>query len=158
MAIEAYKPGQAKSSRTLVLLSGLFLAVWGCVSLAFALSRFEKLQSAWNEEGLLGHALPDAAWRLDLGLFETKISPAFTIAAVVCVGVCFWWWRFLHRPRSADLLIEMEAELRKVSWPTFSDAWQSTLIVSAFTAALVATILVCDLVIRLALNGITGRV
>ena len=48
----------------------------------------------------------------------------------------------------AELLIDMETELRKVSWPTASDAWQSTLVVTGFTATVVVTILVYDLVIK----------
>jgi preprotein translocase SecE subunit len=50
----------------------------------------------------------------------------------------------------------MEAELHKVSWPSFGDAWQSTLVVTGFTVTLVGTILVYDLIIRGILELFSG--
>ena len=77
-----------------------------------------------------------------------RVSPAFALGVIVLVGASLWWWRFANKPRWAEILIEMETELRKVSWPTPSDAWQSTLVVTGFTALVVVTILVYDLVIK----------
>ena len=153
----AYKPGQAKTSRTLVLLTGLFLVAWGSISLLLALPRFwGGFAQAWNQFVWAGGAPPGEAWQLDLVVVETRFGPALTIAAVLAVVAAIWWWRFLERPKWADLLIEMELELKKVSWPTASDAWQSTLVVTAFTIALVATIFVYDLVIKGVLELISG--
>jgi len=147
LAFEAYKPGQAKTSRSLVLMTGWFLAAWGSTSLMLSLPQLSSsLGRAWNE--ILGEALPKDAWQLDLVLYKTSFGPAFTISIVVLAIVALWWWRFLNKPKWADLLIEMEAELKKISWPTPSDAWQSTLVVTGFTVALVVTILVYDLVIQ----------
>ena len=160
LAFEGYKPDQAKTSRTLVLLTGWFLAAWGCVSLVLALPQFpwvgSELGRAWNEFGWAGGALPEHAIKLDLVVLSTKFSPAFTIAVVVFLATALWYWRFLNTPKWADLLIEMEAELHKVSWPTFSDAWQSTLVVTGFTVVLVGTILVYDLIIRGILQLFSG--
>lgn len=155
--MEPYKAGQAKTSRTLVLFTGLFLVAWGCISLVLALPRlWSGLGRAWNEFAWAGGALPANAWKLDLVVVETPFGPALTIAVVVALVTSLWWWRFLNRPRWADLLIEMEVELKKVSWPTPSDAWQSTLVVTGFTVTLVATILFYDLVIRGILELIAG--
>jgi preprotein translocase SecE subunit len=147
--MESYKPGQAKTSRTLVLLTGLFLIGWGGVSLLLTLPQvWPELGRAWNEFKWAGGALPKDAWRIDLVLVETQLGPSLTIAVAVAAVAGLWWWKFLNRPKWADLLIEMELELKKVSWPAASDAWQSTLVVTGFTVALVGTILVYDLVIR----------
>lgn len=146
---KSYKPGQAKLSRMITLLSGWFLIVWGCRSLMRAVGDpaiWSKGALAWNE--IFGGAADKDAWRIDAVVIEEKFSPAFTIAALLLVGLAFWWWRFLNREKWAELLIEMETELRKVSWPSFPDAWQSTLVVSGFTATVVVTILVYDLVIK----------
>ena len=35
----------------------------------------------------------------------------------------------LNRPRLVDLLIETEAEMKKVSWPSRQEAWNSSVIV-----------------------------
>ncbi len=144
-----HKPGQARLSRMVTLLSGLFLITWGCRSMMRTLGDpaiWPKGGLSWNQ--WFGEALEKDAWRVDAVVFDEKFSPAFTIAAVVLVAAAYWWWRFLNRERWTDLLIDMETELRKVSWPSFADAWQSTLVVSGFTALVVATILVYDLVIK----------
>ena len=52
------------------------------------------------------------------------------------------------RPRVGDALAEMETELQKVSWPSLSDAWQSTLVVSGFTALIVVLVFSYDIVIK----------
>jgi preprotein translocase SecE subunit len=142
-----YKPGQAKLSRTIALLSGLFLIFWGARSLMRAIPTF------WPSAGdslnqLMEGASDREAWRVNAVLFDEKLSPAFLAAALIIVLGSFWWWRFLNRERWADLLIDMEQELRKVSWPTLSDAWQSTLVVTGFTVVIVVTILVYDVVIN----------
>jgi preprotein translocase SecE subunit len=134
----------------IALLSGLFLIAWGSRSLVQTLSDPGK----WRNGGLalnqwlFGEASEADAWSVDLILFRDKLSAAFLIAAVVWIALSLWYWRFLNRERWADLLIDMETELRKVSWPTASDAWQSTLVVTGFTATVVVTILVYDVVIK----------
>jgi preprotein translocase SecE subunit len=125
----------------ITLLSGFFLIAWGCRSLMQAVPTF------WPDGG---SPLP-VEWlptRVNLVVIDENFSPAFLAAAVLLLGLSFWWWRFLNRERWAELLIDMETELRKVSWPTPSDAWQSTLVVTGFTATVVLTILVYDMVIK----------
>ena len=145
-----HKPGQARLSRMVTLLSGLFLVAWGSRSLMRTLAD----PAVWGTGGLswnqvFGDASEVDAWRTsDLVLLDEKFSPALSIAAVVLVVAAIAWWRFINREKWAELLIDMETELRKVSWPTLSDAWQSTLVVTGFTAAVVVTILVYDLVIK----------
>jgi preprotein translocase SecE subunit len=135
----------------ITFLSGLFLIVWGCRSLMRAVGDpaiWRDGSKAWNEFSWLGGAAEKDAWRVDLVVIAEKVSPAFTFSAILLIGLSLFWWRFLNREKWADLLIDMETELRKVSWPSLPDAWQSTLVVSGFTATIVVTILVYDLVIK----------
>jgi preprotein translocase SecE subunit len=148
---QAYKPGQARLSRMITLLSGLFLISWGCRSLIEFLSdpsHWAKGPLAINQWPSFGGAGEQDAWRVDLVVYASKLSLPFVIGALLLVGAAVWYWRFLNKERWAELLIDMETELRKVSWPTLSDAWQSTLVVTGFTATVVVTILVYDLVIK----------
>ncbi len=155
--MDAYRPGQGKTSRTLVLLTGWFLIAWGSISLSLALPRIHSsLTRAWNEFDWAGGANAPDAIRLDLVLYTAKFGPALTIAVFACAAAAFWWWRFVSKPKWADLLIEMEGELKKVSWPTPSDAWQSTLVVTGFTVALVITTFVYDIIIRGILELFSG--
>jgi preprotein translocase SecE subunit len=133
----------------ITFLSGEFLIVWGCRSLMRAVGDpaiWSKGALAWNQ--IFGGASEKDAWTIDIVVLQEKFSPAFTFAALLLVGLTLFWWRFLNREKWADLLIDMETELRKVSWPSLPDAWQSTLVVSGFTATVVVTILVYDLVIK----------
>jgi preprotein translocase SecE subunit len=143
-----HKPGQAKLSRNTAFLGGLFFIAWGSRSLLHLLPRaWASLGESWNEL-LMENVTADAAWRVDLLVIRSKVSPAFTIAALVLVVAGLAWYRAANGPRLADLFIDMEAELRKVSWPTFPDAWQSTLVVSGFTALVVVLIFVYDVAIK----------
>jgi preprotein translocase SecE subunit len=144
-----HKPGQGRATRTITLLSGLFLVAWGCRSLMYTLAD----PGIWSDGGLAWNQVASGAseaeaWRVNLVVLQTKLSPAFTIATLLALGLSFLWWRLLNRERWADLLIDMETELRKVSWPSPSDAWQSTLVVTGFTFTVVVTILVYDVVIK----------
>ena len=144
---DTHKPGQARLSRTATFLAGLSLIVWGCRSLMLSLPVLSsRLGDAWNE--ILLDATPSEAWPADLVVVHTKFSPALTAAALVLLGAGYAWFRLVNRPRVADALIDMEQELRKVSWPTFPDAWQSTLVVSGFTALVVVLVFFYDFVIK----------
>ncbi len=136
------------------MLCGVILAVWGAKSLVLALNRISYLAQSLNVLWL--GASPDDKWRVDLVLFTSNVSLALVISAGVLVGLLLWWYRFLNREKWADLLIDMEGELRKVSWPTPSDAWQSTLVVTGCTVVLVAILLAYDFVINRFMLLFTG--
>lgn len=142
-----HKPGQGKLARTITFLAGLFLVVWGCRSALIELPSFwRRLGDSWNE--ILLDAKPTEAWSADLVIVESKFSPALTIAVLLMVVATLWLFWLLNRPKVADALVDMETELHKVSWPGFSDAWQSTLVVSGFTALIVVLVFGYDLVIK----------
>ncbi len=149
MNFKVYKPEQAKLSRTSVLVSSLILLVWGARSMAYefpAMAEFMKpLGKAWNV--LLMDAAVSQAWEVDLLVYQGAVSPAATLGLCVALFGGGALYAFLNKPRQADMLIDMESELRKVSWPGFADAWQSTLVVTGCTLLLVFTILVYDFVI-----------
>jgi preprotein translocase SecE subunit len=144
-----YKPGQAKTTRFLIFLAGEALILWGSRSLMFNAHRvWSGAARAWNEFDFLGGVPGDEGWVLDLVVTRYKFGPAATLAVAVVVLASLWWWSFMQTPRWADLLVDMEGELRKVSWPTLSDAWQSTLVVTGFTVIMVTVIFLYDMVIR----------
>jgi preprotein translocase SecE subunit len=134
----------------ITLLSGLFLVAWGCRSLIRTLASPSiaggKLGLPFNVAYM--NAPEKDGWRIEWIVVNENLSVAFVIGAVLLVALGFWFWRFINRERWADLLIDMETELKKVSWPSPSDAWQSTLVVTGFTITVVTTILVYDLVIK----------
>ena len=101
-----HKPGQAKLSRMVTLLSGLFLVAWGGRSLLRALPTFwpslgDSINQTW------GGATDKDAWHVNVVLFNEKLSVAFLVAAILVVGLSLWWWRFLNKERWAETLIDM---------------------------------------------------
>ena len=57
------------------------------------------------------------------------IIMSILIVTVVLAGGLWLLYRFLEQPRQADLLIETESELNKVTWPTMPEAVNSSLVV-----------------------------
>lgn len=154
---KTHRPGQAKASRTVAFLGGLVFIAWGCRSLLYALDSIRTtdasgavsfpLKHAWNQ--ILGSASSEHAWSWDLIVIDQHaFSPSLTAALVVLAVAGVAWHWLLNRPRVADHLVEMEEELHKVSWPSFPDAWQSTLVVSGFTALIVVLVFAYDIVIK----------
>ena len=66
---------------------------------------------------------------IHLPLLRVGLSPAFLVAATVFVAGIFLLHRWLETPKNADLLIETESELRKVTWPTFTEAVDGSVVV-----------------------------
>ena len=71
-----------------------------------------------------------AAWRLNetlaagsLNAYQWLIPGALLLAG--------WWfsYRIINWPRFADFLIAVEAEMSKVSWPTQTELFRSSLVV-----------------------------
>ena len=61
---------------------------------------------------------------------------------VVFAGGAFGLYSWLERPKSADLLIETEQELRKVSWPTRDESINATGVVILVSVLLTVALLV----------------
>ena len=103
------------------------LIFYGCVSLRRELAGFsDALAAPVGGVSLLGFDL----------------SPAALIAGLV-LGTSLWLlYRWQNKPKNADLLIETESELRKVTWPSLDEAIQGSV-----------TVIVCVLVLMAYLAG-----
>ncbi|MHC4921559.1 MAG: preprotein translocase subunit SecE [Planctomycetota bacterium] len=104
--------------------------------------------------GLLGgfiHVLNGwlAYWDVNTTKWTTiPILGDFGIGATIALGlqllVGFLIYRFVNRPRVADMLIETENELRKVVWPSWADTWAGTMAVVVTVAVLLVYLAVAD--------------
>jgi len=112
----AYKKDQGRMARMAVFWSLAILVFYGCTSL------HETLVGNWDEA--LGTPL---AGRIPvLGL---DVNGALLISVVVFAGALAFLYRWSEKPKNADLLIETETELRKVTWPTADEAVKSSVVV-----------------------------
>jgi preprotein translocase SecE subunit len=60
------------------------------------------------------------------------VVPNLALVVSILAGLLGLWllYRWEQKPKNADLLIETEAELRKVTWPTIDEAVDSSLVVA----------------------------
>lgn len=127
----AYKKDQGRMARMAAFWSLAVLSLYGCVQLHSELSaRFASMAQPF-----FGIRIPI------LGL---DLSPALLIAAVLGAGALLLLYRYLDRPKQADLLIQTESELRKVTWPTLQDAINSSIVVLITVVFLMAFLATSD--------------
>ena len=115
----AYKEDQGRLARLVVFWALAVLWFYGCYSFYNEVlkANFEKLRN------------PLVPSMKKLPILGIEFNGAFIIALLIfSVGVWFLH-RWLNKPKSADLLIETEAEMRKVTWPTMAEATNSSIIV-----------------------------
>lgn len=98
------------------------------------------------------------AWRLNRFLLTSGPTAQY-VAPLVALAVGLWLaYRAVNWPKFADFLIAVEAEINKVSWPTRTELWRSSLVVILTIFILGTLLFVYDIVWRLVLQllGITG--
>jgi len=119
----AYKQDQGRMARMAAYWSLAILVFYGCHSLHGELNgRVDALQ-----HDLLGSPLPV------LGL---TVNGAFLIAASCLAAGLYALHRWQETPKVADLLIETEGELKKVTWPTLPEAINASIVVLVTVAIL----------------------
>ena len=124
----AYKSDQGRLTRLAAFWSTAALAYYGCVSLRQTLST--------TFHGVLATPLFPSMKQIPvLGL---NLNTALLITAAALGASWYFLYRWQQTPKIADLLIETETELRKVTWPTVSEAVNSSLIVIACVLFLMA--------------------
>ncbi len=135
----AYKKDQGRMARMAVFWFMAVLMLYGCLSLYRELvGRVEVLAN-------------NIAGRIPVvGL---DINGALLVTAAVFGCGLLLLYRYTERPRTADLLIETESELKKVTWPTVDEAFKSSIVVVLTVAFLMAFLAFSD-----ALLGRVARV
>ncbi len=110
-----YKEDQGRHVRMAAFWSLVFFIGFGCRFLHDLLIQWPSLRAP-----LGGVRLP---------VVGVNLSPAFLVTALIfAVGVLLVQ-RWLRRPKVADLLIETEGELLKVTWPKGQEVWNASLVV-----------------------------
>jgi preprotein translocase SecE subunit len=142
MAIEIYKKGQAAVTRYVAAGSIAALLGWGCYELWKVLV---NLQADWIKHSFA--RIPG------IGL---SITPALLIALFVFVAAGFGLFLLLNRPSTADLLIDTEQEMKKVSWPTRQEAWNSSVIVIVTVIVFTILLFSFDVILAKVLQLIFG--
>lgn len=124
---KGYKKDQGRMARMFAFWSLTLLCLFGCNSLYTVLS---------SRVDALDRALVDAV--PEIPILGWPLNGAFVITTALFLGGAFLLLRYLERPKSADLLIDTESELRKVSWPTLDEVINSSVVVIILVVVLMA--------------------
>ena len=142
----AYKKDQGRMARMTAFWSLAILLFYGC----FALRR--ELATSFTG---LGDSLIPGLKKVPIMGFVPSV--AFLIAAALLVVGLVLLNRWLNQSKQADLLIETEQELKKVTWPTLDETVNGSFIVIVFVIFLMAFLAGADYVLarvaRVVLQG-----
>lgn len=103
---------------------------------------------AWATRRLLDGPVP---------VVGVHLTPAFLLGTAVFLGFAYVAWRAVNHPRLGDLLIGTEAEMKKVTWPSFEDCRKSSLVVIGSVIFMLAFLGVTDLVLGWVFRSMVAR-
>lgn len=95
--------------------------------------------------GVLAMILFLGVYQLLQSLIRLDDAYRFGICGSVLVVSLWLIYRLVNYPRFADFLIAVEAEMNKVSWPTRTELWRSSLVVIVVIFLLAAVLFMYDI-------------
>lgn len=122
----AYRKDQGRLARMATFWSLAVLLAYGCIRMRTELS------------GLFPDSLGEGLGGMTLPLVGMPLSPALLLA-IGSFALGLWFLnRTLEKPKNADLLIETESELRKVTWPSLDETIDGSIVVMVVVVFLMA--------------------
>lgn len=136
----SYKKDQGRFVRMAAFWSILGLVAYGCFGgLRYVVDGWTG-QKPWVPQFPLLH--------------KFGIGEAVALAVVAVAALAAHRW--LNTPRVANLLIDTEAELRKVTWPNAKETWTGTIAVAVTVVVLLAFLFTSDIVLTWGINRLLG--
>jgi preprotein translocase SecE subunit len=141
--MKAYKSDQGRMARMGAFWTLALLYLYGCMALKQTLFSFIE---ALREPVAAGFPkLPILGWHL---------NGAFLISMVLFLGGFYLLWAWHQTPKVADLLIETESELQKVTWAKWPEVVNTSLVVIGFVLFLMVFLAGSDAVLARVFNYI----
>jgi len=138
----AYRKDQGRLARMTAFWTLAVLLVYGCIQL-----RRELTSQLPNSVGKTFGADELGNGGLRLPIVGLDVSVALIISlAVAGLGLLFLY-RWLEAPKRADLLIDTEHELRKVTWPSLDEAVDGSIVVVVVVVFLMSFMAATDYVL-----------
>ena len=113
--MKGYKEDQGRLARMAAFWSVTLLVLFGCTFVHDILIQFDSMTAQ-----IAGIRLP---------VVGVDLTWAFVISVTLFVVGVVVTHRWQRRPKVADLLIDTEAELKKVNWPTMQEVMNSSIVV-----------------------------
>jgi len=130
-----FKPDEGRHARQTAFWLGEGMLFFACYALSGTLSGMDSLR------GPLIDAMPA------IPLLGIRLTGAFLVATVVFLVATFLYLRYLAGDKVAQHLIEVEEEMQKVTWPTFEDATNSSIVVIVTVVIMLGFLALADLVL-----------
>jgi len=129
-----YKPDDGRNARQIAFWFGEAAIAFGCTAFAGLLDRSVSLR------GALIDSMPKVP------VFGVGLTGSFAGGLLLFLVLSFLWVRFLAKEKIAQHLIEVEAEINKVTWPTFKEASNSSIVVLVTVIILMGFLALIDFV------------
>ncbi len=129
--MKVYKEDQGRLARMAAFWSLTLFVLFGCTFLYDVLIQYDSMSTPIGDK--------------QIPIVSVDLNWAFLISfSVFAVGVVLLL-RWQQRPKVADLLIDTEAELRKVTWPTGPEVMNSSMVVVVCVLLIGAFLALADL-------------
>lgn len=128
----SYRKNQGRYARMIAFWAVALLLGYGC----FRSGGLSSVVSRWMTE--------DAVIIDNFPIVQQLRTSTLIVAGVLAVTL-FLLTRLLNKPKLADLLIDTEGEMHKVTWPGWSEVAQGTVAVASMVAILFAFLTIIDL-------------
>jgi preprotein translocase SecE subunit len=125
-----YRSGEGVYARGTAFWSLALLAFYGGRKFYFFAQQWE-----FSRRDLLGSPIPVLAF---------PMTPGFLMGAGVCLLLAYVAWRVVNAPKIADLLVETEVEMKKVTWPSVDDSRKASVVVVVCVAVMVTFLAASD--------------
>ena len=92
----------------------------------------------------------------ELPLLPQRLDWAFVTSwGLVALGV-YLLYRWISKPKPTDFLLETDEEFKKVTWPSWTEAWNYSLLVIVFVVFLAALLWFSDIILNKLVDLILG--
>jgi preprotein translocase SecE subunit len=148
---ENYRKGAARRARSFAAIGLIIVVAWASYALLnYGNERLDRLFGL--EQPFFGKTLVAGGGELT----EWVTVSMFIALGFFVVGL--WtirWW--LNRPKFADLVIETEAELRRVTWAPIKEVNRATVVVLYFVFWLSVILFMMDLTFSMGTGMLQGQ-
>ena len=120
LATNLYKRNQGRLTRQLSAVALLLVLFFGAWTLSQGLlADFRWYRIVKEDDG--------TETQIEVSVLTNLVRIGFPVA--LCASGTWVIFRLVNYPRFADFLISVEAEMDKVSWPSWPELWVSTVVV-----------------------------
>ncbi len=135
-----YKPEEGRNARQATFWLGEGMLAFACYALSGTLTGWVSLRSPLFE----GFEI--------VPVLGVPFTGAFAIATALFIVGSWVLVRYLAAEKQAQHLIEVESEVNKVTWPTFKEASNSSIVVVITVVVLMGFLAIADLLLGKVFN------